>query len=110
MQFRITVNEHGKIAYGAEEIARYLTQLKGKNCIFTIQEENNLTTAKECRAAYFFKLDLVCSVTGGERYEEHEAFKRHLKIESTKDFTVIDWRVFIKNFQNYIFEKLDIVV
>lgn len=111
MQFSVKINEHGKITNGAEEIAKYLMkELKGKNCTFTIQEENTLTTDKECRDAYFFKVDLVRNATGSERYDIHEEFKKASDIQSTKNFTVVDWRNFIKKFQIYIFEKLDIII
>jgi hypothetical protein len=111
MQFLVRVNEHGKITNGAEQIAQYLIkELKGKTCTFTIQEENTQTTTKECRDAYFFKVDLVSKATGDERYDIHEAFKKAYYIGSTKDFSVVDWRNFIKKFQEYIFDNLDIII
>lgn len=99
----------GKPVKGVPELNRYLSKLDG-NYTFDINEENNLTTPKECRAAYFFKVDLVQKHSGDERYDIHEAFKKASGILSTKDFTVIDWRNLIKQFQIYIFENYDIVV
>jgi len=110
MQFSVTINEHGKIVKGADQIAKYLQQLKGRTCTFTIMEENNLTTTKECRDAYFFKVDLVRDATGDERYVIHERFKEHMQIASTKQFSVVDWRNFIKQFQIFTFESSDIVI
>lgn len=99
----------GKTVKGGTEISNYLKKLDG-NYTVEINEENTLTSTKECRAAYFFKVDLIQKHTGSERYEIHNDFKAHLGITSTKDYTVTDWRNFIKQFQMYIFEKLDIVI
>lgn len=108
MQFSLTV-VNGKSVRGAKEIQNYLKKLNG-NYIVDISEENTMSTPAECRAAYFFKIDLVVATTGDERYAIHERFKEETGIKSTKNFTVIDWRNFIKQFQIYIFESLDIVI
>lgn len=108
MIFNIAI-VRGKTVKGGKEISGYLATLNG-NFSVDINEENSLTTTKECRGAYFFKVDLVCKHTGSERYDIHEDFKKALNIESTKNFTVTDWRNLIKNFQIYIFENLDIVI
>lgn len=108
MQFAITAIK-GKEIRGGKAINNYLKTLNG-NYIIDINEENSLATPKDCRAAYFFKLDLVVAATGEERYVIHERFKHNSNIKSTKDFTITDWRNFIKQFQNYVFEKLDIVI
>lgn len=108
MQFLITAIKNKEIR-GGKVINDYLKTLDG-NYVVDIRPENNLTTPKECRAAYFFKIDLVVASTGDERYVIHERFKAYAKIDSTKNFTVVDWRNFIQKFQEYIFEKLDIVV
>ena len=99
----------GKEIRGGKVINDYLKTLDG-NYTVTIEEENTLTTTKECRGAYFFKVDLVAKTTGDERYAIHERFKEHLGILSTKNFTVADWRNLIKQFQIYIFDNLDIVI
>lgn len=108
MQFGLTL-VNGKSVKGAKEIQNYLKKLNG-NYTVDINEENTTSTPAECRAAYFFKIDLVVAATGDERYVIHERFKEHTNIQSTKNFTVVDWRNFIKQFQIYIFESLDIVI
>jgi len=108
MQFNLTVI-NGKSVRGAKEIQNYLKKLNG-NYIVDISEENTMSTPAECRAAYFFQIDLVVASTRDERYAIHERFKEYTKIDSTRNFTVVDWRNFIQKFQEYIFEKLDIVV
>lgn len=108
MQFALSV-VRGKSVKGGKEIQQYLKKLDG-NYIVDINEENTQSTPKECRAAYFFKLDLVVQATGQERYDIHNRFKQDIGITSTKNFTVVDWRNFIRQFQNYIFENLDIVI
>lgn len=108
MQFLLSINK-GKAIRGSKEIQNYLKTLNGEYLI-SINEHNNLTTVKQCRDAYFFKVDLVVQSTGSERYNIHNEFKNEAKIVSTKDFTVIDWKNFIKKFQNYIYEKLDILI
>lgn len=108
MQFALSVVE-GKSIKGGTKINNYLKTLNG-NYTVDINEENSLATPKDCQKAYFFKLDLVVSATGDERYVIHERFKKHINIASTKEFTVTDWRNFIKEFQNYIFQQLDIIV
>ena len=108
MQFSLTL-VNGKSVKGGKEIQDYLKKLNG-NYTVDINEENTMSTPKECRAAYFFKIDLVVGATGDERYAIHERFKEHAKIPSTKNFTVVDWRNFIKQFQIYIFESLDIII
>lgn len=108
MQFAL-IAVRGKEIKGGKAINDYLKTLDG-NYTVDINEENTLATPKECRAAYFFKLDLVVQATGDERYTIHERFKEHMGIASTKGYTVVDWRNFIKNFQIYIFEQLDIVI
>jgi hypothetical protein len=99
----------GKPTNGVPQLNKYLSTLNG-NYTFDIQEENTLTTIKECRAAYFTKVDIVQKHSGDERYDIHEAFKAHQGIGSTKEFTVTDWRNLIKNFQIYVFENYDIVI
>jgi len=108
MQFAITAIK-GKEIRGGKIINDYLKTLNG-NYTVDINEENTMSTPAECRAAYFFKIDLVVAATGDERYVIHERFKEYSKIVSTKNFTVVDWRNFIKKFQIYIFESLDIVI
>ncbi|MFA9239435.1 MAG: hypothetical protein ACEQSQ_06040 [Candidatus Paceibacteria bacterium] len=108
MQFALTA-VRGKGIQGGKEINNYLKTLDG-NYIVDINPENTQSTPNECRAAYFFKLDLAVQASGNERYDFHNLFKEHLGITSTKNFTVVDWRNFIKQFQIYVFEKLDIVV
>ena len=108
MQFALTAVK-GKEIKGGKTINDYLKTLDG-NYTVDINEENTLSTPKDCRNAYFFKVDLVVQATGTERYNIHEDFKKEAKITSTKDFTVVDWRNYIKLFQEYIFEKLDIMV
>jgi hypothetical protein len=94
---------------GSKEIQNYLKTLDGEYVV-SILSQNNLTTIKNCRDAYFFKVDLVVQATGDERYDIHERFKTALNIDSTKNFTIVDWKNFIKQFQNYIFEQLDILI
>lgn len=108
MQFSLTL-VNGKSVKGGKEIQDYLKKLNG-NYTVDINEENTMSTPAECRAAYFFKIDLVVAATGDERYVIHERFKEYSKIVSTKNFTVVDWRNFIKQFQIYIFESLDIII
>ena len=108
MQFNLTL-VNGKSVKGGKEIQDYLKKLNG-NYTVDINEENTLSTPKECRAAYFFKIDLVVSATGSERYDIHRQFKEHSEIKSTRNFSVVDWRNFIKKFQIYIFESLDIII
>lgn len=99
----------GKPIRGAKELNEYLKKLDG-NYTLDINEENTLTTTKECREAYFHKVDTVVRHTGENRYDIHEAFKIEKKIESTKNMSVVDWRNLIKQFQIYVFDKMDIVV
>lgn len=108
MQFDLSA-VRGKVVKGGKEINNYLKTLDG-NYTVDINPENTLATPKECRAAYFFKLDLAVQASGNERYHLHNMFKEHIGITSTKNFSVVDWRNFIKQFQNYIFETLDIVI
>lgn len=108
MIFNVTF-VRGKPVKGVSELNKHLSKLNG-NYTFDIQEENTLTTPNECRAAYFFKVDMVQKHSGDERYDIHEAFKKARGIESTKDFTVTDWRNLIKQFQIYVFESYDIIV
>lgn len=108
MQFAITAIKGNKII-GGKLINDYLKTLNG-NYTVDINEENSLATPKDCQKAYFFKLDLVVAATGDERYVIHERFKNYMKVTSTKEFTVVDWRNFIKQFQTYIFENLDIII
>jgi hypothetical protein len=108
MQFNLAV-ANGKVTNGGKQIQDYLKTLSG---IYTvdIQEVNTMTTTKECRNAYFFKVDLVVAHSGDERYDIHKAFKEHSKIKSTKEFSVVDWKNFINLFREYIYENYDILV
>jgi len=108
MQFNLAV-VNGKVANGGKQIQDYLKTLNG-NYTVDIQEINTMTTPKECRNAYFFKVDLVVAHSGDERYDIHKAFKEHSQIGSTKNFTVVDWRNFIQLFREYIYESYDILV
>lgn len=108
MQFQLLIKD-GKAIKGSDKIQNYLKSLNGEY-IVTINENNGLTTIIDCRKAYFFKVDLVVEATGTERYHIHNDFKEYSKIASTANFTVIDWKNYIKNFQNYIYEKLDIII
>ena len=108
MQFILKV-VRGKLIMGNKEISNYIKTLNGHYTVSFI-EENNLATPNNCRAAYFFKVDIVSKHTGIERYDIHNEFKKEYKIESTKDLSVVDWRNLIKQFQVYIFEKLDIII
>lgn len=99
----------GKPVKGVQELNKFLKTLDG-NYIFDIQKENNLTTPEECRAAYFVKLEIVQKHSGDEKYNIHENFKQSVDIQSTKGFTITDWKNFIKKFQIYIFENYDIIV
>lgn len=108
MQFALTTM-NGKTISGGKAISEYLKKTNG-NYIINIEEENTLSTPKNCRDAYFFKVDLVRDATGSERYNIHEDFKKEANIASTKNFTVVDWRNFIKLFQEYVFEKMDMLI
>jgi len=108
MQFAL-VTKNGKTISGGKEIQNYLKTTNG-NYTLEINEENTQSTPDQCRAAYFFKVDLVVGATGEERYVIHERFKKEINIGSTKNFTIVDWRNFIRQFQEYIFKNLDIVV
>ena len=108
MEFQLIV-KGGKSIQGGKLISDYITTLNGIYRVLFIPD-SGMTTVTECRAAYFAKVDVVVDHTGSKRYTIHEEFKEHQKIVSTKDLTVVDWRNLIKQFQSYIFEKLDIVV
>ncbi len=108
MVFSVTF-VRGNPVKGAKELGGYLKKLDG-NYTVSVEENNTLTTDKECRAAYFFKVDMVQRHSGDERYDIHEAFKKANGIESTKNYTVADWRNLIKQFQIYVFENYDIVI
>ena len=108
MIFNITI-VRGKPTIGVPKLNEYLKGLNG-NYTLDIQEENTLTTPKECRAAYFTKVDIVQKHSGDERYDIHQAFKESRGIESTKEFTVTDWRNLLRQFQIYVFENYDIII
>lgn len=108
MIFNITF-VRGNPTSGSKELSQYLKTLSG-NYTIDINEENTNTTAKECRSAYFFKVDIVSRHSGDEKYDIHEAFKKYIKIDSTKNYTTADWKNLIKQFQIYIFEKYDIII
>jgi len=108
MEFQLIVKD-GKPIQGGKEISEYIKTLNGIYRVPFILD-SGMTTVTECRAAYFAKVDTVVDHTGSKRYVIHEEFKEHQKITSTKNLTVVDWRNLIRQFQQYIFEKLDIVV
>jgi len=89
-----------------EGVERTLTNLeKGKYLI--IIHSLDTTTESVLRRYYFTLVDNVSSFSGDTNQVIHTRFKKHQEINSTKDFKVEDWKVFIDDFKQYIFYKLD---
>lgn len=59
---------------------------------------------------YFLFVDIIVNDTGYSRYEIHNDFKQHSKIESTKGFSVEQWLEYIENFKWYVFNNYNICI
>lgn len=91
------------------EIKESLDNLEEGKYLLTIQPIHPKSN-KEYQAHYFLMIDIVRNHTGNDRYTIHNDFKANQRIESTKNFSVDDWVLYLNDFRWWIFEKFDLAI
>lgn len=67
-------------------------------------------TPKGLQRHYFALVDIIVLDTGYGRYDIHNEFKQHSKIESTRDFSVEAWLQYIEDFKWFAFNNYNICI
>ena len=67
-------------------------------------------TLKDCRKHYFAFISEVSSYSGIKKQTLHAQFKETQEVSTTTTFSLEDWIAYIKNFKQFVFFKLDIVL
>ena len=70
---------------------------------------NPLVTEEDYRAAYFKLVDIAVLESGNDKDTIHKAYKAHEKINSTKEFGIVDWKRYLENFKLWLYNNLNII-
>jgi len=90
-------------------LEEHLGMLEDGRYVISVIPYNN-KTERDMQNQYFLLIDIISSHTGNTRQEEHESFKSHANVASTKNLSLQEWISFIDNLKWYAFNNLDLVL
>lgn len=100
----------GKIVKNRDRLREVFTSLDDGIYIVDVERNNPLLMSRDYQKAYFEKIDECSMHTGHEKYELHELFKKHIKIESTKEMDVAAWKSVLTALTWWAYTSFDCMV
>lgn len=111
MKIEIPVRiEKSKIVENRQQLADHITSLEDGRYVIIIQSTNPLITTRDFQKAYFAMIDICVMETGNDRYTIHNAFKISSEVDSTKDFTIVQWQDYLNKFRYWSYNELNVIV
>ena len=101
--------QNGRIVEGKQKIADYFSSLKDGDFMLNVFTSDPLVTEEDYRAAYFKLIDIAVAESGNDKDTIHKAYKKYQKIESTKDFNIVEWKKYLENFKLWLYNNLNII-
>lgn len=101
---------NGKIIVGNQKIKDIISGLNDGQYVMVINSTNPLVTKQDYRKAYFAMVDTCVANTGNQRYTIHNEFKKHLGIESTNTFSLLEWKEALEKFKFFAYNTMDCIV
>ena len=105
--FRI---QKGKIVDNSQKIRDHITSLDDGTYVMTVQSINPLVSERDFQKAYFAMIDICVASTGNARYIIHDAFKAESEVQTTKNFSVEQWREHLEKFRYWAYNNMDVIV